>query len=252
MKKYFWPAWIARPRMRAKGPKQPKAAFKSCFRTSNALSNHTCTGIVSHSAYLSQSICPYRCGKWIITPLLKAVCALRHLSYHVPEDLSNNSFDFLETTAGPFSAAFLLQYESCLWRTTLTVAQRGGHHENWEGVWSGGFSRVLWLPLLHWQSMELPEGTSNIMVGKDGHTDVRPVICSLDLWICSFNLGCQEPWMTWVKLRLGIIFLESLAESFYQQHAGTKLYQRNFHGTISLLMKYILPTKCFPGLKPMH
>lgn len=93
MRKYFLPAYLARPGTLRGGPEQQDSDFERRFRMPKALCTRVFTATVASPAHLCQDLRPGACT-WIGTsPLLKVICALCQLAYGLPSDLADDLFD---------------------------------------------------------------------------------------------------------------------------------------------------------------
>jgi len=231
MIKYFWPSTHTRPGTNQRGPAQPETSFERRFRMSRAIFNRVCTAVVAESAYMRQGLRPDATGKLGITPLLKVICALRQLAYGIPVDLADDLFDVSETTASLCLVEFCKAVVTCF----STQYLRSPTPQDLQRI-EKEFSKVGFpgcigcLDCAGWDWKNCPKALQGIMVGKDGKSTVRmEVVCSLDLWVWSFQLGLPGAFNDLNILEVSNHFQEVLCGAFPPIYPSYTLSGKNFN-----------------------
>lgn len=191
MKKYFWPSNLPRPNSTECGPEQSEETFERRFRMPRHVFNRVCTSSILHSEYLSKGMKPDCTGRMGISPLLKVICALRQLSYGIPSDMSDDLFDVSETTASLCLEEFCVAVTASLGPTYLREPNETDIERIENEFRLAGFPGCIGcLDCSGWRWKNCPKALQGMMTGKEGKPSVRmEVVCSLDLWIWSFQFG---------------------------------------------------------------
>lgn len=191
MLRYFWPADMLRPGTADYGPSQPESAFTRRFRLPRHIFNRVFTGVVSTSEYFTRGLNCNAAGKRGISPLIKVIAALRILSYGIPADFCDDSFDISETVAQLCLDEFCVAVIACFGVEYLrapTAEDLLQIEKQFRGV---GFPGCIGaVDCAGWGWKNCPKDLQGIMVGKDGKP-VLPLeaVCDLDLWCWHMQFG---------------------------------------------------------------
>lgn len=191
MVKYFWPITDMRPDRNQRGPEKPNNAFERRFRIPTTVFKKLLTTVAAKSPHIRQRLRPNATGRLKKTSLLKVICALRQLSYGFPADLAEDMFEVSETTAAKCLEEFFVSVVKCFPHHYRRLRSEN-YLENIEGQLARaefpGF--IGCLDCAAWAWKNCPNALQGAMIRKDGVASVRmEVICSLDLWIWSFQFG---------------------------------------------------------------
>lgn len=216
MTKYFWPSSMVRPGTCQRGPEQPLVAFKRRFRVSETIFERIFTAVVCSSTYFPKGLRADACAKIGITPLLKVICALRQLAYRLPADIADDLFDISETSASLCLIELCTAVNNCFQVEYLRAPTTADLARIEREIKNVGFPGCIGcLDCAGWRWKNCPKALQGVMVGRDGVPTVRmEAICSLDLWIWSFQFGLPGVFNDLNILEVSQHFNEVLCGSF--------------------------------------
>lgn len=231
MLKYFWPQHLCRPNSAQKGPEQSETTFERRFRMPRRVFNRVCATAIANSEYLRKGLRPNCAGRIGISPLLKVICALRQLSYGIPADLADDLFDVSETTASDCLQAFCNAVISGFSGIYLREPTEEDLVRIEKEFRLAGFPGCIGcLDCSGWQWKNCPKALQGVMTGKEGKPSVRmEVVCSLDLWIWSFQFGLPGSMNDLNILELSDHFNKVLSGTFPQITPSYTITNKQFN-----------------------